>query len=706
MSNVLTPASDPAPSFDIAAIREFIERLHTLAKGCDGKLVISAFNGDQPGTITHHQIGDVDGMVAAIVAQASTPGANVFSGLQLMRSDLPRGSRGGKVDITVSLGLVADMDADTGKIGALPVEPSYIVETSPGNSQQVILFDKPMTPTNAQRLAKALQTATGSDSGTGDIAHVWRIPGTLNYPNAAKIARGRSPEPAAVFVTEPFLGEVHTIEKLTTALAEFITENKTATGQEAQFTSTVDSAPLWERLTGNGRDILTADGLPDRSVHAARVVEQLHFEGFSLDEAVSLCDARGGEWMARYDYEVDFIADIERCWNKWVARREAQQRANAKAAIDIIDRVHAKRARVALTVQSDRAVKATPFVFRDPTTIPKRETLYAGHFNRRFLSSTIGAGGGGKSTIVIADALAMASGRSLVGHQPVKALKIWYINLEDPADEIERRIAATVLYYKIDPAVLNRNLFVDSGRDQMFVVVKQDGRGTKVIEPVVAAIIQEMKDKGIDVLIVDPFISTHEVDENDNSKIQQVAAQFVRIANEANVAVELVHHVNKTAGDGKGEVTADSARGASALKDKARSIRTINTMSKDEATKAGIDPNERFSFVRVSNGKSSMKKRSGHSDWSELVSVNLGNNGKYWEPGDSVGVATEWKWPSSELLADAVTPEQLEEIKSIIRAGQFKSNGQAWGGQGTALRHCDPPHHPLILIRGMVVVEQ
>jgi hypothetical protein len=239
-----------------------------------------------------------------------------------------------------------------------------------------------------------------------------------------------------------------------------------------------------------------------------------------------------------------------------------------------------------------------------------------------------------------------------------------------------------VLYYKIDAAVLSRNLFVDSGRDQMFVVVKQEGRGTKVIEPVVAAIIQEMKDKGIDVLIVDPFISTHEVDENDNSKIQQVAAQFVKIANDANVAVELVHHVNKAAGDGKNEVTADSARGASALKDKARSVRTINTMSTEEAKKAGIDPNERFSFVRVSNGKSNMKKRSGHSDWSELVSVNLGN-GDWFEPeGDSVGVATKWVWPSTLSLAESVTPAQLDEIKSAIRAGHFKADAQAkaWAG--------------------------
>ena len=60
-----------------------------------------------------------------------------------------------------------------------------------------------------------------------------------------------------------------------------------------------------------------------------------------------------------------------------------------------------------------------------------------------------------------------------------------------------------------------------------------------------------MEQRQIDVLIVDPFISAHEVDENDNSKIQQAAALFVRIAGETNAAVEIVHHVKKGAGVGK-----------------------------------------------------------------------------------------------------------------------------------------------------------
>src|SRR5690606_19945024 len=103
------------------------------------------------------------------------------------------------------LGLVADMDADTGKAsGTMPIDPSYIVSTSPGNLQPAWIFDRPLSAAEAKPLAAALRRATGSDAGTADVSHVWRVPGTLNWPNAAKLARGRPMEPASVTLHQPF----------------------------------------------------------------------------------------------------------------------------------------------------------------------------------------------------------------------------------------------------------------------------------------------------------------------------------------------------------------------------------------------------------------------------------------------------------------------------------------------------------------------
>jgi hypothetical protein len=230
------------------------------------------------------------------------------------------------------LGLVVDYDADTGKIGQLPIPASYTIETSPGNRQEVVMFDRPKTPVEAKPLAKALQRATGADSGTGDIAHIWRIPGTLNYPNQVKIQRGRSPEPVPVSIIQRFEGVTHSLEALTEALAPFAEPEQPGTSS-ARFSGRVEAGPLWERLSDVGRRKLTADGQPDRSAHIARLVEQFHFERFGLDEAVSLCLEHAGPWAERFNGDCDrMIKDLERCWNKFAAPKEAEAKADAEAA--------------------------------------------------------------------------------------------------------------------------------------------------------------------------------------------------------------------------------------------------------------------------------------------------------------------------------------------------------------------------------------
>src|ERR1700712_2280041 len=117
----------------------------------------------------------------------------------------------------------------------------------------------------------------------------------------------------------------------------------------------------------------------------------------------------------------------------------------------------------ASTVQyPPKSVVATKFIYRNPKLIPPRETLYAGHFIRGFVSLTVGIGGGGKSNLEIVDTLAMMSGMPLLGHSTERPLKVWYINLEDPTVESERRFVAAALHHKVPPAVLDDNLFLDS----------------------------------------------------------------------------------------------------------------------------------------------------------------------------------------------------------------------------------------------------
>jgi hypothetical protein len=113
-------------------------RIHPL----DGKAVTTRF-----------QIGDVDGMTKAALADAAA-GHNAYIEPRALRP----GTRGrGKAEDTVGVfALVVDGDADKGRAGSLDLLPSLVVETSPGNRHLWLFLDRALPATEAQELGAAL----------------------------------------------------------------------------------------------------------------------------------------------------------------------------------------------------------------------------------------------------------------------------------------------------------------------------------------------------------------------------------------------------------------------------------------------------------------------------------------------------------------------------------------------------------------------
>jgi hypothetical protein len=319
---------------------------------------------------------------------------------------------------------------------------------------------------------------------------------------------------------------------------------------------------------------------------------------------------------------------------------------------------------------SGALLKATPFAWRPTDQIPKREWLYGKHLLRKFVSLDVAAGGVGKSSLKVGEALAMASGQDFYGKGlPEGALSVWLYNLEDPHDETERRLHATAQHFGIQPQYIEDRLYVDSGRDQPLIIATEGPDGAQIARPVVDALIAEMLARKIDVLSVDPFISSHQVSENDNNAIDLVAREWNIVAEKTNAAINLVHHVRKQNG---AEATADSARGASALIGKARSVLVYNRMSVDEANTLGVDQDERRFFFRVDNDKANLAPAES-GDWYRMNNVDLAN-------GDKVGVACPWTPPD---LFDGITARKLYDVQKAVSEGQWRENiqtGEAWVG--------------------------
>ena len=77
-------------------------------------------------------------------------------------------------------------------------------------------------------------------------------------------------------------------------------------------------------------------------------------------------------------------------------------------------------------------LEAKPFVLRDPKTLTKRDWIYGTQLIRKFGSATFAPSGSGKSNLMIVEALAIATGRPLLGITPPKRARVWYWNGEDP----------------------------------------------------------------------------------------------------------------------------------------------------------------------------------------------------------------------------------------------------------------------------------
>lgn len=384
-------------------------------------------------------------------------------------------------------------------------------------------------------------------------------------------------------------------------------------------------------------------GWEDQYDHA--LIERLHGEAMEIFETIEKLG-----WPAYLDSICALPARIEKL--------EAKADAEARNPSEPTTPLQLQKAKP--------AIKATPYVWLTPAQIPTRRWVYRPHYIRKFVSLTVSTGGIGKSSLLIVEAQAMASGKALLKIQPAQPLRVWYWNGEDPMEELQRRFVASAKHYKLHPEDIGDRLFVDSGRTMPIVIAEEAKFATRISEPVIEEVIEALRQNNIDVLIVDPFVSCHRVNENDNAAIERVAKSWSLVAEAANCAVMLAHHSRKT-GSGDG-VSVDDSRGASALLAAARTARTLNNMGQREAEDAEIDECERRQYFRSDIGKANLTRPAEGADWFQLVSVILenGEGDAVW-CGDEVGVVTAWDYPDVKM--PKITADDIRRAQAAMRAG-------------------------------------
>lgn len=305
---------------------------------------------------------------------------------------------------------------------------------------------------------------------------------------------------------------------------------------------------------------------------------------------------------------------------------------------------------------------------------PPRGWLLGTSFCRGFASSLLGDGGVGKTALRYTQMLSLATGRALTGEHVFQRCRVMIISFEDGPDELRRRVRAARLHHGVELGDIKGWLYLDALGASSGKLMTLDPHGRPVPGTLTAKLARTIAARGIDIVMLDPFIKTHGISENDNSGIDEVAQILTDMSVKFDIAVDVPHHMAKGPAD---PGNANRGRGASALKDALRLVRTATGMTTEEAKTFGLSEVERRRLIRVDDAKLNIAPVA-EAKWFRLVGVDIGNATEIYPSGDNIQTVEVWKPPG--LFADISTPtlnEILDEIDAGLPDGNRFSNASS-----------------------------
>lgn len=622
----------------------------------------------------------LDELVAEAVRLNSQPMCNVYIGAWLRKPSTAPFGRSSDSDAWAMTAAYTDLD-DAGTTSKakdvyVDLKPTWITMTGTyphGRAQLWWRLEEPITDhSRGEALIRGLTNAMAGDESICNPGRVMRLAGSLAW--ATK--EGRQLELTFRAPLKNPGQSVYVAEQLERRFPAAATISASVdTGPSAQVTAGIISK------INDGRERYMRDTV-------LAVLGEYIGENGCAPTAQELFNAA---WP-QYEDKTDFTRAgrgkeelAEKC--QYTLKRFEAGRIRGLETLDIAIEHYAKKqqARVQANIKpehlksnkvSDEGVTATAFQWVDAKSIPPREWIYGRHYIRKFVSSTVAPGGIGKSSLGIAEALAISTGRPLLGVAVDERANVWLWNGEDPQDELDRRIMATALHYKLQAKDIAGRLFVDNGRQTPIVIAEKTRDGVTINAPLVDQVIQAIRDNNIGLMVIDPFIACHRVTENDNNEIDRVAKIWAAIADVTSCSIELVHHVRKATGN---EIQVEDGRGAGALLAAARAARALNRMTEEEGAKAGI-ADHRFYF-RADDGKANLAPPSANAKWFQLHSYDLGNETQD-RPSDKIGVVASWEWPDH---SDGVTTSDMHAVRQKVSTGKYRVDAQATDWVGYAI---------------------
>lgn len=328
--------------------------------------------------------------------------------------------------------------------------------------------------------------------------------------------------------------------------------------------------------------------------------------------------------------------------------------------------------------------------------IPRRAWVAPAYALRGAVTVLSGAGGVSKSTLAAAWGVSLALGKPIGNFKPSVRGKAVIFNVEDDADEQRRRLSAILRQFSALPDDLAGRL-IRVGPQAAGAMVERDAKtGRVTATPAFDQMAEIIETHTPDLVIFDPLVELHNADENDNTALRSIVAQFRALAVRYNIAVLLVHHAKKGASEKAGDV--DTMRGASAIAGAARIVLTVTAMTETEAGNFGMNGTAARHYFRVDGAKANYSAL-GEAGWFERIPYELDN-------GEIVAAPFPWTAPKAAAGAETIaavladiakgspdgpwSPKLSEDVRSIRQC--FNRHGIPKGHQSRFLAELTEQH--------------
>lgn len=611
---------------------------------------------------------------------------------------------------------------------AVALQPTYKLETSPGNYQWGFVLSECVAPDEAEPVINGMIDARLTDAGAGGAYRVVRVPGSINRKN---------PEAPFAAMLRDFYGERRfTLQQVVSGLGitPRIGRPPREVGATRERRVHGESGPRTGRLADKDEVRSALAAIPQEGANALpraqwiNVCLALKFEygddGFPLWE----------EFSRRYADNTD--DEITRCWSTChpdgditvgsifhMATRHGWCRqtyaANRNAAL--FSHLRETFATVPLAEWSTPTATQTSPVESAATSpaiisgttggaalrdyananrvtsvapaadLPPVEWLLKHVHACRYVGVTAGRGGLNKTQLSLVEAVSIATGVDLLEYGGVRKSKVLLFNKEESRLDVLKRLRAIVLHFReklslrheqIDGFDFHGNLVVVSGRS-LPLSLGGDERGDWTIDgEAFQAVGRLISDTGARLVVIDPLLLFHGLNENDNMQMGTLTTAFGQMAEDLDIAIEIIAHTRK--GGEAGDI--DNVRGASALIAHARRGRVLTRMSTKEAATLGVPVADAGYYFRIDNGKANLLPPAAKARWFRSLTIKLDNEA-LGRPADSYGVP-ECFVPRPVL--DTITYEQVSAIYAAAGRdachcrAHYKFGVSGWFGNSVA----------------------